>query len=132
MFAVIKTGGKQYKVTEGAKFLVEKIDKPVGEEFDFEEVLLLGNAVPENVHPVKSPMKSSPKEFHSGTPKGLFDGVKIGTPFVAGAKVRVRILDHGKAEKKIIFKFKNKTRYWKKKGHHQPFTQIEILKITPM
>lgn len=103
-FAVIKTGGKQYKVTEGDKFLVEKLDCVVGAEFDFEEVLLVGNAKAENA--------------------------KIGTPLVDGAKVRARILDHGKAKKKIIFKFKNKTRYWKKKGHRQPFTKIEILKIT--
>ncbi|MBI2063789.1 MAG: 50S ribosomal protein L21 [Candidatus Yanofskybacteria bacterium] len=104
MFAIIKTGGKQYKVAEGGKFLIEKLDHKVGEEFDFEEVLLVGNAKAENA--------------------------KIGNPLVRGAKVRARVLDHGKAEKKIIFKFKNKTRYWKKKGHRQPFTKVEILKIT--
>lgn len=103
-FAVIKTGGKQYRVSEGKKLLIEKLDHVVGEEFSFEEVLLVGNAKAENT--------------------------KIGTPLVDGAKVYARVLDHGKAKKKIIFKFKNKTRYWKKKGHRQPFTKIEILKIT--
>ncbi len=104
MFAVIKTGGKQYRVAEGDKLLVEKLEHPVGEEFSFDEILLVGNAKAENA--------------------------QIGKPLVAGAKVQARILDHGKGEKKIIFKFKNKTRYRRKKGHRQPFTKIEILKIT--
>ena len=103
-FAVIKTGGKQYKVSEGDKILIEKLNHEVGSEFDFEQVLLLGNAKPENV--------------------------KIGQPLVNGAKVHARILDHGRAKKKIVFKFTNKTRYKKKKGHRQPFTKVEILKIT--
>ena len=103
-FAVIKTGGKQYRVVEGGKLLVEKLDQVVGEEFDFKEVLLVGNAKAENA--------------------------KIGMPLVDGTKVHARVLDHGKAKKKIIFNFKNKTRYWKKKGHRQPFTKVEILKIT--
>ncbi len=103
MFAVIKTGGKQYKVAEGEKFLIEKLDRAVGEEFDFDQILLVANG-------------------------GVAD-VKIGTPLVDSAKVHARILDHGKAKKKIIFKFKNKTRYWKKKGHRQPYTKVEILRI---
>lgn len=104
MFAIIKTGGKQYKVAEGDKILIEKLENPVGEEFDFKEVLLIGNAKAENA--------------------------KIGTPLVDSAKVHARVLDHGRAAKKIVFKFHNKTRYKKKKGHRQPFTKIEILKIT--
>jgi|SRR3989344_4900064 len=103
MFAVIKTGGKQYKVVEGGKVLIEKLDHEIGKEFDFDEVLLVGNAKVENA--------------------------KIGMPLIEGAKVHARVLDHGKAKKKIIFNFKNKTRYWKKKGHRQPFTKVEILKI---
>lgn len=103
-FAVIKTGGKQYLVREGDKLQIEKLNRPVGEEFDFNEILLVGNSSVENL--------------------------KIGSPLVAGAQVRARILDHGKAEKKIVFKFTRKTRYKKKKGHRQPFTKIEILKIT--
>jgi large subunit ribosomal protein L21 len=103
-FAVIKTGGKQYKVQEGDRILVEKLDQPVGTEFDFEEILLVGNSGANNF--------------------------KIGTPLVGGAKVRARILEHIRGEKKIIFKYKPKTRYKKKKGHRQPYTKVEILKIT--
>ena len=103
-FAVIKTGGKQYKVAEGAKLLIEKIDTPTGEEFDFDQVLLIGNASVENA--------------------------KIGTPLVVGAKVRAKVLEQGRGDKKIVFKYTKKTRYKKKKGHRQPYTKIEILKIT--
>lgn len=120
-FAVIKTGGKQYKVAEGEKFLIEKLDQPIGAEFDFEEVLLVGNGKTENVNPVKS--------GEAGTAKQLFDGVKIGTPLVEGAKVRARVLDHAKGDKKIVFKYTRKTRYKKKKGHRQPYTKVEILQI---
>jgi large subunit ribosomal protein L21 len=103
-FAVIKTGGKQYKVHEGDRFLVEKLDQSVGAEFDFEEVLLIGNSEAENT--------------------------KIGTPLIEGAKVKARVLEHTKGEKKIVFKYKPKTRYKKKKGHRQFYTKVEILKIT--
>ncbi len=102
-FAVIKTGGKQYKVSEGEKLLIEKLDHPVGEEFDFEEVLMTAN--------------------------DSAGGVTIGTPLVEGAKVRARILEHAKADKKIVFKYTRKTRYKKKKGHRQPYTKVEILQI---
>ena len=105
MFAVIKTGGKQYIVTEGLKLSVEKLDREIGQEFDFPEVLLFTNAKPENT--------------------------QIGTPFLSGITVHARVLEHGKGDKKIVFKYKNKTRYKKKKGHRQPFTKVEILKITP-
>lgn len=104
MFAVIKTGGKQYKVTEGNKLLIEKLTKEAGEEFDFEEVLLVANGSPETT--------------------------KIGQPLVMGAKVHAKVLEQGKAKKKIVFKYHSKTRYKKKKGHRQPFTKVEILKIT--
>lgn len=103
-FAVIKTGGKQYKVAEGDKLLIEKLDQPIGAEFDFEEVLLVGD--------------------------GKAESVKIGTPLVEGAKVRARVLEHIRGDKKIVFRYKRKTRYKKKKGHRQPYTEVEILKIT--
>ena len=103
-FAIIKTGGKQYKVAEGDKFLIEKLDHEVGKEFDFEEVLLVGNEKIENL--------------------------KIGQPLIEGAKVHARVLEQGKAKKKIVFKYSNKTRYKKKRGHRQPFTKVEILKIS--
>lgn len=103
-FAVIKTGGKQYKVAEGDKVLIEKLTKEVGEEFDFVEVLLVAN--------------------------GLADNLKIGQPLVLGARAHAKVLEHGKGEKKIVFRYHSKTRYRKKKGHRQPFTKVEILKIT--
>ena len=111
-FAIIKTGGKQYKVSEGGKLLIEKIDRPVGEEFDFDQVLMVGNG------------------STSLTASGSAETTKIGTPLVEGGKVHARVLDQGRAKKKIVFKFHNKTRYKKKKGHRQPYTKIEILKIT--
>ncbi len=98
MFAVIKTGGKQYKVSEGDKLMIEKLDVETGKEVVFDEVLLTETA--------------------------------IGTPLVSGAKVTAMVLEQGKAKKKIVFKYSSKTRYKKKKGHRQPFTKIEITKIT--
>lgn len=84
--------------------MIEKITTPAGEEFDFEEVLL-----------VDDPSTGSGQ---------------IGQPLVAGAKVRAKVLAHQRAEKKIVFKYHSKTRYKKKKGHRQPQTKVEILKIT--
>jgi len=103
MFAIIRTGGKQYKVAEGDKVLIEKLDLEQGGEFDFEEVLLIANGKAENA--------------------------KIGQPLVEGAKVHARVLEQGRADKKIVFKYHSKTRYKKKKGHRQPFTKVEILRI---
>ncbi len=102
-FAVIKTGGKQYKVHEGDKLRVELLKDEVDKEIAFDEVLMVGNSAIENL--------------------------KIGTPTVAGAKVTAKVIEHGKSDKKIVFKYSNKTRYKKKKGHRQPYTKIEILKI---
>lgn len=104
MFAVIKTGGKQYKVSEGDKIRIEKLEFEKDAEFDFEEVLMVGDE--------------------------SADSAKIGTPLVSGAKVHAKVLGQGRDPKKIAFKFSNKTRYKKKKGHRQPNTKIEILKIT--
>lgn len=103
-FAVIKTGGKQYKVAEGDKVLIEKLSHEVGQEFDFDEILLVANGSPETA--------------------------QIGKPLVSGAKVHAKVLEQGKAAKKIVFKYHSKTRYKKKKGHRQPFTKVEIIKIT--
>ena len=103
-YAVIKTGGKQYLVSEGDKILIEKLERPAGEEFDFDQVLLINN--------------------------GAAGGAKIGRPFIDGAIVKAKVLEHGKSAKKIVFKFTHKTRYKKKKGHRQPYTRIEILKIS--
>ena len=99
--AVIKTGGKQYLVKEGEKIKIEKIEKKEGEELEFKEVLFLEK-----------------------------DGkVKIGKPLVEGAKVLGKVLKQGRSKKIIVFKYKPKTRYRKKKGHRQPFTEVLIEKI---
>ncbi len=103
-FAVIKTGGKQYKVAQGDKILIEKLEAETGAEVVFEEVLLMGNST--------------------------IESLQIGTPLVAGAKVTGKILEQGRGVKKIVFKYTNKTRYKKKKGHRQPFTSVEITGIT--
>ena len=103
MFEIIKTGGKQYKVSEGDTLTIEKLNHDGGEVV-FEEVLLVGNAKLENT--------------------------QIGQPLVEGAKVRAKVLAQQRAAKKIVFKYHSKTRYKKKKGHRQPQTKVEILKIT--
>jgi len=103
-FAIIKTGGKQYKVAEGDKVLIEKLDLEEGKELDFKEILLTANGKTENA--------------------------KVGQPLVEGAKVHAKVLEQGRADKKIVFKYHSKTRYKKKKGHRQPFTKVEILKIS--
>lgn len=101
MLAVIKTGGKQYLVEPGKRINIEKIDKKEGEEIEFSEILLLEK-----------------------------DGeIKIGKPFIEGAKVIGKIIKQGKQKKVIVFKYRRKTRYKVKKGHRQPFTRVEITKI---
>jgi len=102
MFAVIKTGGKQYLVSPGDKIKIEKLDVEEKKEIVFDEVLL-----------VVSDKKN----------------VKIGDPLVKGAKVKAKVIKQDKAKKIIIFKYKAKKRYQKKKGHRQPYTEVEILKI---
>ena len=104
--AIIKTGGKQYIVSEGQKLKIEKLNRNEGEEFDFDEVLLF------------APAAAGGKE------------IKIGQPLVGDMKVSAKVLKQGRGEKKIVFRYKNKTRYKKKKGHRQPFTEVEILKIS--
>ncbi len=101
MFAVIRTGGKQYLVSPGDKIKIEKLDVPEGEEIIFKEILLLE--------------------------KGK--ALKIGDPLVKGAKVTAKLLKQDRAKKIIILKYKAKKRYQVKKGHRQPFSEIEILKI---
>jgi len=102
MFAVIKTGGKQYLVSPKDKIKIEKIEAEEGEKIVFDEVLLLGNDEKD---------------------------IKIGDPLVKGAKVNAKIIKQNKAKKIIIFKYKAKKRYQKKAGHRQPYTEVEILKI---
>ena len=99
MFAVIKTGGKQYKVAEGDVLRVEKLESKDGDVV-FDNVLLVVNGE-----------------------------VKLGQPIVSGAKVTAKVLEDGKGEKKMVFRYKSKTRQHKKKGHRQPYTKIQITKI---
>ena len=108
IFAVIKTGGKQYKVTEGQKLRVEKLsvapvsrDEAASDAVVFGDVLMVSNG----------------------------DEVKIGTPKVEGAKVSARVTKEGRARKIIVFKYRAKKRYKKKAGHRQHFTEIVIDKI---
>ncbi len=101
MLAIIKTGGKQYLVTPGQKIKIEKIEEEKGKDVVFDEVLLLEK-----------------------------DGkLEIGTPFIKGVKVKGKVMGQGKTKKVIIFKYKSKKRYKKKKGHRQPFTEVEIKEI---
>ncbi|OGD41926.1 50S ribosomal protein L21 [Candidatus Azambacteria bacterium RIFOXYD1_FULL_42_11] len=100
-FAVVKTGGKQYLVKEGDKPKIEKINAKEGDNFDFDKVLLVAD-----------------KE------------VKIGAPLVEGAKVSAKVLKQSRAKKVIVFHYHSKTRYKKKAGHRQHFTEVEILKIS--
>ena len=100
-FAVIKTGGKQYIVKEGRVITIEKLTHD-GDKVIFDEVLLVANE----------------------------KTAAIGQPLVKGAKVTGTVLEEGKGEKKIVFRFKAKTRYHKKKGHRQLFTKVKINKIT--
>ena len=101
MYAIIKTGGKQYRVYEGDILNVEKLDVQEGATVEFDEVLAL-----------------------SGD-----DGLKVGTPVLEGAKVEAQVLKHGKGKKIIVFKYKPKKNYRKKQGHRQPYTQIRITRI---
>jgi large subunit ribosomal protein L21 len=102
MFAIIKTGGKQYKVQEGDVLMIEKLDT-TGETTVFNEVLLLADG----------------------------DKITLGKPMISGASVSAKILENGKGVKKMVFKYKSKTRQRKKKGHRQPFTKVQITKISP-
>lgn len=99
--AVIKTGGKQYVVRPGQKLKIEKLNAAEGDKFEFDEVLLLSDG----------------------------SKVEIGTPHIKGAKVEAEVLKQGRGRKIIIFKYHAKTRYRKKKGHRQHFTEVKITKI---
>lgn len=103
MIAIIKTGGKQYKVSVGSKLKIEKLEVSVGEKYTFDSVLLLSNE----------------------------DGsdLKMGAPFVEGAKVEAAILRQDRYEKVRTIKFKNKTHFNKEKNHRQTFTEVVIEKI---
>lgn len=112
-FAIIKTGGKQYKVSEGKIIKVEKLDVKEGETVDFNEVLLLAEA--------KKDAKKNAQEYAK---------IEIGVPLVKGAKVAGKVLKQGRGKKVIVFKYKPKKRYKVKKGHRQQYTEIQITEIS--
>ena len=101
MYAVIKTGGKQYRVSEGDVIFVEKLAGEVEDSLVFTDVLTV-----------------------------VSEGdVKIGAPFVEGAKVTGKVMTQGKDKKIIVYKYKSKANYRRKQGHRQPYTKVTIEKI---
>ena len=98
MYAVIKTGGKQYKVSVGDKLKVEQIPADIDSKIELSEVLMIADG----------------------------DAVKVGTPFVSGAKVTATVVGHGRGEKIRIFKMRRRKHYQKHQGHRQNFTEIRI------
>lgn len=102
MFAVIKTGGKQYKVKEGEILKIEKVAGAAGDKIDF-EILLLADEEGKDV--------------------------KVGKPIVSGAKVGAEILEQGRARKVNVIKYKPKVRYRRKAGHRQMYTKVKVISI---
>ena len=102
MYAVIKSGGKQYRVESGAKLRVERLAVDVGSAVSFDEVLLVGDG----------------------------DGVKVGAPLVSGALVKATVLAQGRDDKVRIFKLRRRKNYRRRAGHRQHFTEVEITGIS--
>ncbi len=101
MYAVIKTGGKQYRVSEGDRLRVEKLLGEVGTSVTLDEVLMIGG-----------------------------EKVVVGKPRVAGAKVTAEIVAQDRAKKIIVFKFRRRKNYRRKRGHRQPFTELKITSVS--
>ena len=102
MYAVIQTGGKQYRVTEGATLRVEKLRADEGASVELDKVLMVGEG----------------------------DSVKIGTPYVDGGKVTATVKSHGRGKKVNILKFKRRKHHMKRQGHRQWYTELEITGIS--
>lgn len=98
MYAVIKTGGKQYRVAPGEKIKIEQIPADVGAQIVLDQVLMVSNG----------------------------DAVQLGNPLVAGAKVSVTVLGHGRGEKIKIFKMRRRKHYQKTQGHRQNYTEVRV------
>ena len=101
MYAVIKTGGKQYRVSAGEKLKIEQIVADVGQEIVLDQVLLVADG----------------------------EALKMGAPLVSGATVKAKVLGHGRGDKVHIFKMRRRKHYRKSQGHRQNYTEIEILGI---
>jgi large subunit ribosomal protein L21 len=98
MYAVIKTGGKQYRVTNGLKLKVEQIPADVGAEVTLDQILMVGEG----------------------------ESVQIGAPFLAGATVKATVISHGRHDKVKIFKMRRRKHYQKHQGHRQNYTELRI------
>ena len=101
MYAVIKTGGKQYKVAAGDKIKVEQIPADIGAEITIDQVLVVGSG----------------------------DQISVGAPLVAGASVSAKVLSHGRHDKVRIFKMRRRKHYQKRQGHRQNYTEILVSRI---
>lgn len=101
MYAVIETGGKQYKVSEGDVIYVEKLEAAENDSISFDKVLAVGEE----------------------------GALNFGAPYVDGANVSGKVIKNGKSKKVIVFKYKPKKGYRRKQGHRQPYTKVEIQKI---
>lgn len=100
-YAVVETGGKQYRVTQGDVLAVERLEVPEGGRVELNRVLLVQEA----------------------------DHLRVGTPLVAGAKVIGEVVDHGREKKVLVFKKKRRKNYQRLNGHRQPFTRVKITEI---
>lgn len=101
MYAVVETGGKQYKVTEGQTIQVERLDANIGDTVALDRVLLVADG----------------------------ENVQVGQPALEGAQVTATVVEHAKADKVIVFKYRPKQRYRVKRGHRQPYTRLHIDEI---
>jgi large subunit ribosomal protein L21 len=102
VYAVIRTGGKQYRVSPGDKLRVERLDAEVGDVVDFDQVLLVGEG----------------------------SDLRIGSPLLAGGRVQGKVLDQGRAKKIEVVKFKRRAHYRRTQGHRQHYTEVEITSIS--
>lgn len=102
MYAIIETGGKQYRVQEGDTLFVEKLSVEAGSTVDFDQVLAVSKD----------------------------NSLTVGSPIVAGASVKATVIEEGKAKKVVIYKYKAKKDYRKKQGHRQPYTKVKIESIS--
>jgi large subunit ribosomal protein L21 len=102
VYAVFRTGGKQYRASQGDRLRVERLDAAVGDVVDFDQVLLVGEG----------------------------SDIKVGAPLLTGGKVQGKVLDQGRGKKIEIVKFKRRAHYRRTKGHRQHYTEVEITSIS--